>query len=98
MTIPGLPEIAPRQEVTDDLRAIMRLVDGAVDYELLCQPVPVSSIRNPDGSPQSETQAERTRRIVETAIMYAIENGLLTVPADIAERLDAWFPAQRGPA
>jgi|SRR5450755_2603461 len=98
MTIPGLPSIPPRQELTGDLRAILRLACGAVDYELLCTPTPVSSIRNPDGSPQGETGAERTRRIVETAIMYAVENGLLVMPIDITNLLDDYFPAQRARA
>lgn len=98
MSIPGLPPIPPRLPVTDDLGAIIRLAVGAADLELLCQPTPVSSVRNPDGSAQGETAAERTRRIVETAIMYAIENDLLLVPKDTAERLDEYFPAQRARA
>jgi hypothetical protein len=95
MSIPGLSEIPPRLPVTDNLRAIMRLADGAADYELVCQPTPASSVRNPDGSAQPETMAERTRRITETVIMYVIENGLLVVPADIAAWLGNYFPAQR---
>lgn len=95
MDIPGILPDPPRLPVTDDLRAIIRLCDGAADHELLCTPVPASSVRNPDGSEQPETAAERTRRITETVIMYAVENGLLLVPADIAERLENYFPAQR---
>jgi hypothetical protein len=98
MTIPGLPDVPPRQEPTEELRAIIRLADGAADYELLCTPTPVSSVRNPDGLQQSETMSERTRRIVETAIMYAVENGLLVVPEGTGEKLADYFPAQRARA
>lgn len=95
MTIPGLPEMPPRLPVTDDLRAIIHSCDFAVDYELLHEPAPA---RSPGGSPLPETGAEQSHRITETAIMYAVENGLLTVPEDIAERLDGYFPVQRAPA
>lgn len=95
MSIPGFPGVPPRMEVTGDLRNILRACTMAVDMELLGKPAPASSVRNPDGSQQSETQAERSRRIVETAVMYAVENGLLSVPGDIAGRLDDCLPAQR---
>lgn len=95
MTMPGIP---PRQEVTETLAAIIHACDFAVDYELLRQPTPVSSIRGPGGLPQPETGAERSHRTVETAIMYAIENGLLVVPEDVAERFEGYLPVQRAPA
>lgn len=91
----GLPLVPPRQPVTDDLAAVIRLAVSAVDYELLCMPAPASSVRSPFGVAQPETPAERTRRVVETAIMYAIENDLLVMPDAISDRLDGYFVAQR---
>lgn len=41
-----------------------------------------------DNADRPMTNARRTRMIVETAVMHLIEQGLLVVPDDIAERLD----------
>lgn len=57
--------------------------------------VPVSSVRNPDGSPQRETPAEHDSRIVRAAVMHLLEQGLVVFPPDIAEVLDDWIPAER---
>ena len=74
--------------------AIVKTAVLAADMEALSPP-PVSRVRNPDGSAQGETGAERTRRIVETAVMHLIEQGLLAVPGDIAERLERPIPIAR---
>jgi hypothetical protein len=59
------------------------------------KPGPPSSIRNPDGSVQGETLHEYTVRIVRTAVMHLLEQGLVVFPPDIAETLDDWIPAER---
>lgn len=41
----------------------------------------------PPSRPQ-ESPAQSTRRIVETAVMHLIEQGLLVVPEDIEQRFD----------
>lgn len=53
---------------------------------------PPSRIRNPDGSAQGETQAERTRRLVNTAIRHAVDNGLLQVAPDAEQRFYQGIP------
>lgn len=58
-------------------------------------PAPVSSVRNPDGSLQPETVAEHDNRIVRTAVMHLLEQGLVVFPPDITEMLDDWIPAER---
>jgi hypothetical protein len=61
------------------------------------KPPPRSRVRNPDGSSQSETRAERDRRIVGTAVLYLLEMGLLVIPDDADQRLDDYLPVQRMP-
>ena len=41
-----------------------------------------------DHQPWRGTQADYTRGLVTTAVMHLIEQGLLTVPDDLPERLD----------
>lgn len=69
----------------------------AADMEALRQPVPFSSVRNPDGSRQHETPAEHTRRLVGTAIRHLLEQGLLAVTPDAEERMNQGIPIQRVP-
>jgi hypothetical protein len=73
---------------------VIRAADMAASTEA-GKPVPVSSVRNPDGSPQLETQAEHDGRIVRTAVMHLLEQGLVVFPENIAELLDDWIPAER---
>lgn len=77
---------------TQALDAIIHFGAMAADHELLNKPVPVSSVRNPDGTAQHETAAERTRRIIATAVTHLVDAGLLTVPDDIGERLEQPIP------
>jgi hypothetical protein len=58
-------------------------------------PVPVSSVRNPDGSAQRETLVEHDERIVRIAVMHLLEQGLVVFPPDIAVMLNDWIPAER---
>lgn len=58
----------------------------AADFEALATPPP-SRVRNPDGSMQSETGAEYTRRLVGTAIGHLIDVGLLEITADAERRM-----------
>lgn len=74
------------------LDAIIHFGSIAADHELLNKPMPRSSVPNPDGSPQFETPAERTRRIIATAVTHLVDVGLLTVPDDIGERLEQPIP------
>ena len=80
----------------DAARNIVRMAVFAADAEAM-KPPPVSRIRNPDGSAQSETRHEYTVRIAETAIMYVLEMSLVVMPDDIDTRLDRFLPAQRMP-
>jgi len=59
------------------------------------KPTPASHVPNPDGGIQSETLAERDSRIVKTAVMHLLEQGLVVFPPDIAELLDDFIPAER---
>lgn len=81
----------PDGEVLD---ALTRQVMFAADLEWF-KPGPASSIRNPDGSVQGETGAERMRRIVRAALRMALANGLVT-----AVPLDEWpeYTATEPPA
>jgi len=58
-------------------------------------PAPLSSIRNPDGSLQNETQAEHTRRVIRAALLHLLEQNLVVFPDDIAETLNDWIPVER---
>jgi hypothetical protein len=78
-------------DVTDN---ILRFAVFAADSEAMKAP-PLSSVRNPDGSAQYETPAERTGRLVRAAVLHLIEQGLLVIPDDIDERLDRWIPVSR---
>lgn len=75
----------------DLAREIIRFGVLAADMEAL-KPRPFSSVPNPDGSHQRETDAEYTRRIVGTAIAHLITHGLLVIPDDARERMDAGIP------
>ena len=68
----------------------------AADWELLGKPPPVSSVRNPNGSLQHETAAERTRRIVRTAVRHLVQIGLLAIPDDAQARMEAGVPLDPG--
>lgn len=72
----------------DLMDEIIRTGVIAADMEMLNTPPPLSSIRNPDGSLQYETQAERTRRLVNVAIRHVVDNGLLVVAPDAEERFE----------
>ena len=74
--------------------AVVSVAVFAADCEAL-NPAPLSSVPNPDGSRQRETNAEFTRRIVRTGILHLIEQGLLVFPDDIAERLEQPIPMAR---
>ncbi|SRR6266851_1966985 len=86
------PGIVPHLEMAADL---VEIGVRAADMEVLGNPYPVSSVRHPDGGPQAETQAERTRRIVSTAVMHLIELGLLVIPDDIGGKLEKGIPVSR---
>ena len=75
-------------DLTED---ILRTAVRAADMEAF-KAAPVSSVRNPDGSAQRETQAEFTRRIVRAGVTHLIDNGLLTISDGAADRLDAGIP------
>jgi hypothetical protein len=74
--------------------AVVRVADFAADSECM-KPVPASRVRNPDGSVQRETAAEHTSRIVRTAVMHLLEQGLVVFPENISELLDDWIPVER---
>lgn len=63
----------------------------AADMEMLGV-TPLSSVRNPDGSAQYETAAERTRRLVNAAIRHLVREGLLQVTPDAVERMKQGIP------
>jgi hypothetical protein len=63
----------------------------AADMEAL-RPRPVSSVPNPDGSAQFETNAEYTRRIIGCAILHLIKVGLLVIPEDAREKMERGIP------
>ena len=75
-------------DLTED---ILRSAVRAADVEAF-KTAQGSSVRNPDGSPQRETPAEYTRRIVRAGVTHLIDQGLLTISDDAAERLDAGIP------
>jgi hypothetical protein len=74
---------------------VVRAAVFAADSEALRVPVPLSSVRNPDGSLQNETPAERSTRIVRTAVMHLLEQGLIVFPENIRDLLDDWIPVER---
>jgi hypothetical protein len=73
---------------------VIRAANFAASAEGM-KPVSVSSVCNPDGSPQRETPVEHDSRIVRTAVMHLLEQGLVVFPPDIAGLLDDWIPAER---
>jgi hypothetical protein len=79
-------------------REILRAAGFAVMHEILDESMPVSSVLNPDGGQQPETIIEHQSRIVLTAIMYCIEQGLLVVPEDIEQGRwkEGGYPTERG--
>jgi hypothetical protein len=93
--VPGLPSDG---EVIEFDRAhaqeAVRVATMAASMESM-RPAPVSRVRNPDGSAQGETMAEHDDRIVRTAVMHLLEQGLVVFPDDIAGMLDGWIPAER---
>jgi hypothetical protein len=56
------------------------------------KPGPASTVPNPDGSMQRETEAENSQRVIGAAITCLLEQGLLMIPDDAAERMDAGIP------
>lgn len=74
---------------------VVRAASMAASVEALRVPAPLSSIRNPDGSLQNETQAEHDSRIVRTAVLHLLEQNLVVLPPDIEQTLDDWIPAER---
>jgi hypothetical protein len=74
--------------------SVLQVASFAADMEML-RPTPVSKVRNPDGSLQGETSAERTSRIVRTAVLHLLEQGLVVFSADIDQRLDRGIPMER---
>lgn len=76
-------------------RNVVRCAVLAAQGEVSRKPVPFSSIRNPDGSRQPETQNECETRLVRTAVMHLLEQGLVVLPPDIMELLDGWIPLER---
>lgn len=72
---------------------VIRFGVFAADMEILnCKPTPVSAIRNPDGSTQPETGAERTRRVVSAAITHLLDVGLITIPDAAPRLIEAGIP------
>ena len=64
---------------TFDVNAeLVQIAALAADHEILNNRR-TSSVPNPDGSAQVETQAEMIHRAVETGVMHLIETGLLAV-------------------
>jgi hypothetical protein len=63
----------------------------AADMEAL-KLTPASSVRNPDGSAQYETGAERTRRIIGCAVTHLLNVGLLVIPDDAREKMEQGIP------
>lgn len=85
----------PRVAVPDDVAAsLVYFAAFAASHESL-KTGPPSKIHNPDGSQQRETQQEFVTRVVTAGVLHLIEVGLLTVPDDIAERLDDYLPMSR---
>lgn len=80
-----------REVAADVLRAATIAASG----EALRVPVPLSRIRNPDGSRQNETQAEHDDRVVRAAVLHLLEQNLVVFPDDIRETLEDWIPAER---
>lgn len=66
-------------------RELIQIAAIAAQHEILNNPKN-SSVPNPDGSPQVETEAEREQRVLETGIMHLIEQRLITVSPD-AEKI-----------
>jgi hypothetical protein len=91
-----LPDDGQVAEFDHDVAGnVVRAAAMAASSEALRIPTPFSSIRNPDGSLQNETQAEHDGRIVRTAVMHLLEQNLVVFPPDIEETLDDWIPAER---
>ena len=73
---------------------VIRLASMAAALEA-SKPRPTSRVRTPSGATQGETLAEHDSRIVRTAVMHLLEQGLVTLPPDIAELLDDFIPVER---
>lgn len=93
MPLPPEGQVAEfdRQVAEDVIRAARFAADG----EVSCKPVPFSSVRNPDGSRQSETQSERDNRMVRAAVLHLLEQNLVVFPPDIRQTLDGRIPVDR---
>jgi hypothetical protein len=76
-------------------RNVVRCAVLAAEVEAGRRPVPRSSVRNPDGSQQDETRSECDTRLVRTAVLHLLEQGLVVLPPDIAEMLNDWIPLTR---
>jgi hypothetical protein len=90
---PGQP--FPRVTVPDDVaKSLAYFACFAASHESL-KPAPVSRVHGPDGGTQPETQQEFVTRVVTAGVLHLIEIGLLTVPDDLAARLDDYLPMSR---
>lgn len=91
--------LPPEGEVTPFDRAIfadvLRAAGMAASFEAGRIPTPLSSVRNPDGSVQAETLAERDARLLRTALLHLFEQNLVVFPGDIVDTLDGWIPVSR---
>jgi hypothetical protein len=73
---------------------VVRVASMAAGLEATKVP-PASHVPTPDGGIQSETMAEHDSRIVKTAVMHLLEQGLVVLPENIGEMLDDFIPAER---
>jgi hypothetical protein len=73
---------------------VVRVASMAAGLEAM-KPRPVSRVRTPSGAAQGETLAEHDSRIVKTAVMHLLEQGLVVLPENIGELLDDFIPAER---
>lgn len=91
--------LPPEGEVTPFDRAIfadvLRAAGMAASMEATRKPAPLSAVRNPDGSLQNETMAERDARLLRIALLHLLEQNLVVFPPDITDTLAGWIPVSR---
>lgn len=93
MPLPPEGQVTPfDRAVFDD---VLRAAGMAASFEAGRIPTPLSSVRNPDGSLQAETLAERDARLLRTALLHLFEQNLVTFPDDILDTLNDWIPVSR---
>jgi hypothetical protein len=92
MSLPPFGQVAEFDRQAAE--AVVRIAAFAADAEAMREG-PVSRVPGPAGLPQRETPAEKTARVVRTALLHLLEQRLVVLPDDIGTTLDGYIPLDR---